>query len=1281
MILAPEPLRRRLALPRGGDETVSLCVRVPFALEPDRFEAVMQDCIERFDAFRLEVVEAPGISSPLVSLGEPADIRFTWRPPAAGTEGLQDAMPPIEAHSRRNRVDIVVDRRPDESSIMVRVPARCADRRSLEILINRIVSTLTAANSVKLPDEVSYLAVAEWLQELSQSVAGSRGKLFWHRQMGDETLAGLRRALTSSPVEVRRQEPMPSKFRKMPPASRESVTALSWLRVARVMTGNRHAAIGFLADGRVEDGLREAVGPLSRLIPLAMRDDNAAVERAIQQVVESLAEGREWQELFALDHFAGGRAWLDYFPYCFEYVARPQANDLLFEAQWDETDDDRYLMFLRCEERDDELRVVLRSRDPEADAEALQVLIERWFGVLTRCLERPELPVNELAVLTSRERAALPWQGTAGDADGTVHEALSRACDRYGDRTAVSFRGVELTFSKLESLASALAALLPPTPPEAVIAVQAERSPELLIALFAILKAGAAFLPIDPRLPETRRRQLAQDSGATLILSDRTWQVEDGGYEVVDLAAACAAARSARPGRLNTRVHPDQLAYVLYTSGSSGKPQGAAISHRSVLNLWGGLNEAISELAEPRRVGMNGPISFDTSIKQLVQLLSGHTIVLIPEATRLDPADFWTHMAAEEIEVVDFTPSHLVRLLGQGARQRALPRVALLGGESPPEELWTGCAFERCYNLYGLTECAVDSIVGPIAPGLPVATLGKPLRNTGVALVDHRRTPLPDGVEGELIISGMGLARGYFGSASRTAERFIPNPFGDGNRAFTTTDVARKRGDVLQYVGRSSNVVKIRGRRVSLKGVQNEIEAMPGVAEAIVAKRPTGIDMAERIVAWVVPTAAGAPVVDGFVRYAYEDLFVAGLNRHETTFLCREVFERSAYLRHGLSLPEGACVFDVGANIGVFSLQAHLCSPGARIFAFEPNPDAYRCLLANVRIFGLSGEFLCVGLGSHKGQAEFTAYDGLSLLSGFHADREADLAVVREYLRHQQLQMGAGETELLEDLLKNRLEARWTKRPVTTISDVIRQHAIDAIDFLKINVEKSEDEVLEGVRREDWAKIRQVALEAHNVNGRLDDIIDLLERRGFSVTTEKDWSLPGAESINYYVYASRSGVSRLPAPAVRRSSAPPPLTSPDIKRALAARLPDYEVPERVLMIERMPLNDHGKVDQAALDELLAQPDMSGRPEPPRTQLEAQLLTEWQEILGRDDIGVETNFLDGGGDSFSIMRLNLRIRRLLGIDVSVVDMFRHSSVRQLANVLECQATERDVAGIV
>lgn len=1277
-ILAPEPLRRRLALPRGQDETVWLCVRVPFVFERDRFEAVARDCIARFDAFRLEVMAVPGISSPFVSLGEPPDVCFT-QDASGGTATAPGA--PVD-NRRRNRIEIAVDGRLDESSITVRASARCADRRSLEILIHRIVSALTATNSVDLPDEVSYLAVAEWLRDLCESIEGSRGKLFWRRRMGDETLAAPSVALALAPFEVGRREHMPSVFWQMPPARRESLAALSWLRVAGVMTGNPRLAIGCLADGRLEEGLREAVGPLSRFIPLVMQDNHGSVENAVQSVAESLAECRQWQELFALDDFAGERAWPDYFPYCFKYLGEPRTGHPLFDVQSDGADDDRYFMFLSCEERGDELRTVLRSRDPKADAAMLQELLERWFGVLSRCLERPELPVEDLEVLTPRERAALPWQAMAGKTDGTLHEALSRACERYGDRTAVSFGGAELTFSKLESLASALAALLAPVPPESVIAVQAERSPELLIALIAILKIGAAFLPIEPTLPETRRRQLLRDSGATLILSDRPWQHEDSGCEVVDLSAACAALRSVRPRPFNARVHPDQLAYVLYTTGSSGDPMGAAVSHRSVLNLWSGLNEAIPELAGTRRVGMNGSISFDTSIKQLVQLLSGRTIVLIPEATRLEPAAFWTHVDAEQIEIVDFTPSHLVRLLGQGSRhRRALPRVALLGGESPPEELWTGRIFERCYNLYGLTECAVDSLIGPIDPALPVATLGKPLRNTGIALVDRRRVPLPDGVEGELMISGVGLARGYIGSASRTAERFIPNPFGDGSRAFMTADVARKTGGILQYAGRSSSVVKIRGRRVSLKGVQNEIEAMPGVAAAIVAKRPSNA-VAERLVAWVVPTAAGAPVVDGFVRYPYEDLFVAGLSRHETTFLCREVFQHSAYLRHGLCLPENACVFDVGANIGIFSLEAHLCSPGARIFAFEPNPEAYACLLANVRIFGLSGEFLCVGVGRDEGEAEFTAYHGFSLLSGFHADREADLAVVREYLRHQQPQTSAGEAALLEDLLENRFEARVTRRPVTTISEVIRQHAIETIHFLKINVEKSENEVLAGIRREDWARIEQVALEVHDINGRLGDIVDLLERHGFSVATEKDWSLPAAESVNYYVYASRCGVSEMTPIAVRRTSlAPAPLTPLNLKKALAARLPDYEAPQRVLVLECMPLNGHGKVDQAALDALLARPDTSERPESPRTPLEAQLLAEWQQILERDDVGVDTNFLDAGGDSFLIMRLNLRIRRLLGIEVPVVDMFRHASIRQLAAALGFQATMRDTASIV
>jgi FkbM family methyltransferase len=457
--------------------------------------------------------------------------------------------------------------------------------------------------------------------------------------------------------------------------------------------------------------------------------------------------------------------------------------------------------------------------------------------------------------------------------------------------------------------------------------------------------------------------------------------------------------------------------------------------------------------------------------------------------------------------------------------------------------------------------------------------------------------------------------------------------------------------------------------------VQQAIEAHPGIAAAVVAARALSGETGDRVVAWVAPTAPYAPAVDGFARYPYGDLVVAGLNQHETAFLCGEVFERLAYLRHGLSVPDGACVFDVGANIGLFSLQAHLCARGVRIVAFEPNPEACRCLHANARIFGMTGQFLNVGAGSRAGDADLTVYRGFSLFAGFHADRDADLAIVREFVRQQRPRQTNGEREWIEDLLAARFEARRERRPITTISNVIREHGVEVIDLLKINVEKSEADVLAGIDAGDWPKIHQVALEVHDVGGRLDAIAGLLERRGFAVATEPDWSFASGPR-NHYVYASRNGLGH-PAVAGRRPAVvlPAPLTAHDLKSALAARLSAHEVPARIVVLERLPLTSHGKVDREALDACLAEQQARERPEPPRTPLEAQLLGAWREILAHPAVGVDTSFLDAGGDSFSIMQLNLRLHRLLGVDLPVVDMFRHPSIRQLAAHLTALAPER------
>jgi FkbM family methyltransferase len=690
-----------------------------------------------------------------------------------------------------------------------------------------------------------------------------------------------------------------------------------------------------------------------------------------------------------------------------------------------------------------------------------------------------------------------------------------------------------------------------------------------------------------------------------------------------------------------------------------------------MLNLWHGLDAAIPELREADRVGMNGPISFDTSIKQFVQLLSGHTIVIIPEETRIDPAGLATHLNREEIEVVDFTPSHLELVLdGAYHWEQRSPALILLGGEAPREQLCKRLKNNRVYNLYGLTECAVDSLVGPVDTQLSPGTLGPPLINVEALAVDALWNPMPDGLCGELMISGTGLARGYFRSPARTAERFIPNPLVKTcSRTFRTGDlVERSTAGFFQYRGRSGSQVKIRGHRVSLSEIQSMMEAQPGVAAAVISSHKLARD-SEQLVGWVVATLPYSPVVNGYSRYTVNGLSVAGLNQHEVAFLYGEVFERNAYLRNGLFLPEGACVFDVGANCGLFSLRTHLSSPGVRIFAFEPNPEVYQCLMANMEIFGISGHLLPMALGSQCGSAKFTSYSGFSLLSGFHADQESDLAVVREYIRQQQPKKAGEDKELIEELLAERFETHCYQREVTTISNVIRKFQIAKIDLLKINVEKSEAEVLEGIEPDDWEKIQQVVMEVHDTDQRLEQINTLLNSKGFKTVIEKDWSLPGFDSINYYIYATRypereSAV--VPAPSV--DHLPTPLTEQGLRRALAAKLPEYKIPARIMVLDRMPLNDHGKVNQAALDKVLMETFASTQQAVPRTPLEAQLLQDWQEILERRDIGIETHFFEAGGDSFSIMQLNLRLRRQLGLDLPVVDMFRHPNIRLLAQHL-------------
>jgi FkbM family methyltransferase len=235
------------------------------------------------------------------------------------------------------------------------------------------------------------------------------------------------------------------------------------------------------------------------------------------------------------------------------------------------------------------------------------------------------------------------------------------------------------------------------------------------------------------------------------------------------------------------------------------------------------------------------------------------------------------------------------------------------------------------------------------------------------------------------------------------------------------------------------------------------------------------------------------------------------LNADEARFVYREVFKERCYLGHGVSLRDGDCVFDVGANIGLASLFFHLERRNIRLFAFEPNPVAYECLRANVELHGMNARVFACGLSSRSGSAEFTLYPQNTVMSGFHADQEKDRQASRTYM------VNSGTPQRIADRLVGLLFRKQTLTcPLRTLSEIIDEEQVSCIDLLKVDVERSEKEVLEGIRDEHWGMVRQVAIEVHDEDDRLRELQNLLTQRGFRFVVEQDPAMRGSALFNLF---------------------------------------------------------------------------------------------------------------------------------------------------------------------
>ncbi|MFH8989500.1 non-ribosomal peptide synthase/polyketide synthase [Streptomyces sp. NPDC017940] len=554
----------------------------------------------------------------------------------------------------------------------------------------------------------------------------------------------------------------------------------------------------------------------------------------------------------------------------------------------------------------DRLAGMLEYRTDLFDAATAERMAHQLLRLLDAATTEPDRPLDALPLLSPDEarRVTDEWNATARPVPTTTcPELFARRAARTPHATALVAGGERLDYATLDARATRLAHHLAArgAGPERLVALRLPRTADMVVAILAVWKSGAGYLPLDLALPDERVRFLLDDARPALVLDEemlRSLGDAPGGPGAADAPHAAGASRDSDAGGERAGAvapdgpgstggapgepgptdapgvpapagatalappDPDTTAYVIYTSGSTGRPKGVAVSHRSAANLLAGHREGFVADAGggPLRVALTASFSFDTSLEGVLLMADGHPLHLVDETTRLDAAALVEYVVEHRVDFLDLTPSYLRQLLPAGllTDPRHHPRVLMLGGEAIGPGLWRELATHRdvaAYNFYGPTECTVDALACRIE-GDDRPLVGRPLPNVRAYVLDAGLRPVPPGVGGELYLAGEQLARGYAGRPGLTAARFLPDPYGPpGTRMYRTGDLARWTADGrIDYLGRADDQVKVRGHRIEPGEVEAALLDLPEITAAAVVAVPDAHGHL-RLAAYVVPAA------------------------------------------------------------------------------------------------------------------------------------------------------------------------------------------------------------------------------------------------------------------------------------------------------------------------------------------------------------------------------------------------------------------------------------------
>jgi amino acid adenylation domain-containing protein/FkbH-like protein len=491
------------------------------------------------------------------------------------------------------------------------------------------------------------------------------------------------------------------------------------------------------------------------------------------------------------------------------------------------------------------------------DSTTIEHMLEHFEVLVEDIVAHPERHIAELALLSPEEerRILIDFNQTTRPYDDLcLHDLVARKARAVPDSAALIDGERRITYHELNTRANQIAHYLRErgAGPDTPVGIYCERSAELIIGVLGILKAGSAYVPLDPAYPAERIACILEDARPVAVLTQRSLAGGLPAFAGETIALDSAWREISREAETDplVAVSSENLAYILFTSGSTGRPKGVALEHHSAATFVQWALETFSP-EELDGVLFSTSICFDLSVFEVfVTLSAGGKVIIAPNVLHLPSL-----AARSEVRLINTVPSAMAELVRMGAVPASV-RVINLAGEaltqSLADQIYANTGIEKLYNLYGPTEDTTYSTYTLVKRGAPV-TIGKPLANTQAYILDPNRKPVPAGVPGELYLAGDGLARGYYGRNDLTSERFVPNPFASrhGSRMYRTGDRCRwLRDGNIEYLGRLDHQVKLRGFRIELGEIETTLERHPAVEQSIALVREDEPGM-PRLVAYV----------------------------------------------------------------------------------------------------------------------------------------------------------------------------------------------------------------------------------------------------------------------------------------------------------------------------------------------------------------------------------------------------------------------------------------------